>query len=519
MLNCVGNILTQFFIMKKVTISVCVKNEQATIINCLNSIIRSISDIKDPYLFKIIICFNGTVDNSRILVEKWKTKVGDIKIIIIDLPEGNLVSAQRACMQSKENDGDYFAFFDADIILDSQCLSELLCELSNPKVVVTYAISHPEYRKDESLIERTMNLYDKGPSIYSDRKHLHGRTFITKDWNIPEVDPPLMVDDIYLSFYFLNKYGASSIKRVASAIVYFHQIRSWSDYYRVYRRRNIELHKCLALFPEFSDTPKDQINRQIIWKKFWEAPINNKFLWLMLFIYKRIASLKYNYDKFVNPVNREQWETPITSKRARTDPYLILIEGLDCSGKKTLARIMYSRFIDKGISSEIINGPLGPKWYRRISQIVSLNNFPNFIRSFVYSIEILLASRKAAGSSADIVIQTSSVLRSSAYANIKNIRFRWYLYKLFSYRVPLYDKVLYLTVSYEERKKRHTHQIAAGENSDLSTRRFIGESFFNKLENVLEELLEKHFNEVCRINTEKKSPTEIADSVLKDIHV
>ncbi len=469
--------------MTKVSLAICVKNEERSIVRCFDSLVQSANQVQSSFEMYYYVCFNGTTDSSKKLFEAWMEKHKlPPHLKIIELQEGNLVEAQRAIHTQAENDGcKYFGYFDADIIINLHTVPELVEALEDDDSVVSaYAVSVPLKRSvQNSIIEKAMNLYDAGQSIYGERKHMHGRAFITKDWCIPKTDPPLLVDDVYLSFYYLTKYGPMSIKKCVRSVVMFHQIQSLRDYYRVYRRRNIEVMKCLTLFPEFKKLPGDQINRKFIWKEYFAS--KNIVLWTILLLVKKYSKIRLELERFWSPVIREQWETSITSKRSRTTPFLILIEGLDCSGKKTLARDLVRAYSSKGIASSINVGPLGPFWYQKASELVSLHRAPNFLRSFIYSLEIILGSREAKIKSGDIVFQVSSILRSSAYAKISNNTLRWLIFRLFAFRVPKYDYVIYLTSSYAERKRRHVYQLASGENSDTSKDVLRLKNFFRNL--------------------------------------
>lgn len=513
-----GNTISRLFYMKTILVAVCVKNEESTILPCLDSVSEAISHASGSYAFKLYICLNGSTDNSKALIETWSKNQRNFDIEIIILQEANLIEAQRAIVNSAGNRYGYYSFFDADIVLEKDALLLLIKKLEDSKdTVVTYALSIPVARKNETFVEKVMNLYNKPGGIYTKRKHLHGRAFVTKDWSIPTTNPTLLVDDIYLSFYYLTKYGLASIQQIQEAKVYFFQIRTLGDFYRVYRRRRIELHKLFTLFPKFKLLPKDQIDRKIVWKLFLKERFYNKLLWFSHHLFTLISKYRFLMEKFWLPTNREQWEQPITSKKSNTEPILILIEGLDCSGKKTTSRLLTKKLRERGISSTINIGPLGPKWYRKVSEIVSLNSFPNAIRSLVYGLEIVIGRKEVNKPSPDIVIQVSSVLRSAAYAYATKKMLRWNLFRLFSWRIPRYQLAIYLTSDYNERKKRHAMQVAAGENSDSIQIRFKTEQIFLQIEKKLRELMTKEFGFYQTFDTGTQSIEGIVDKIINDI--
>ena len=403
----------------KHAIGVCAKNEQATIISTLNSIIKSTMRLDSFESWRIFICLNGSTDQTEELVKTWLRKNKNLPAELIVLPLPNLIEAQREIVKlARIKNCDTFLFFDADIILDEFCIPELVHSVSENKVQAAYAVSIPKTRQQATLLEQSLNLYDTSPTIFTPRKHLHGRAFIIKDWKIPKVDPSLLVDDIYLSFYLLSTYGPESIRKVDTAKVGFNQVTTFRDYYRAARRRNMELRKCFTLFPHFKDLPSDQVNRMIIWKRFTKESPKRILLWLYLLGAKKLVSWMYKLDKFFNPINRPQWMVVESSKKTRDMPLLVLFEGLDCSGKKTTARMLQQELTHHGVTSIIHSGPLGPKWYNFIVRMVSLHKTPNLIRSIVYSFEGLGDSRAIIKYNTDIIIQVSSPTRSWAYARV-----------------------------------------------------------------------------------------------------
>ncbi len=397
------------------------------------------------FSIEVYICFNGTTDNSRQLVETWISRQQKLKPCLLVLPEANLVEAQRLVIQHASRRNKFFGFFDADIILNKDAITLLARQLeADNSCIVVYARSVAIPRSRLTITERIMNLYDSRECIYSRRKYLHGRAFMTTDWSIPRCDPVLCVDDIYLSFYYLTKYGRDSIRYVPEAQVSFRQIRTFSDYYRVYRRRNIEVRKCLGLFPEFLALPKDQVNRQLQWRKLWMAPIGTKALWLLFFLYRWVAKVCFAIETRSFSRHSGQWKDSITSKRTRLLPFLVLIEGYDFSDRERVANMLHQCLSRLGISSELNTGPLGPRWYRKFYQLVSSNSYADAVRRLVYRLEIMIGSRTARTHQSDVVIQISSIVRYEAYAVASGHHLELVAYRLFSRRLPKYDLSVFL---------------------------------------------------------------------------
>ncbi len=468
----------------KVAIGVCARNEEACIIQTLDSILVSAARIENLD-WSLFVCANGCTDTTVDLVRSWWKGNPGCKGTLVVLDQANLVEAQREIVNiSKAAGYSSIIFFDADVVVDPLCIGALLNAAQADEVQAVYAVSVPITRDKRTLIERALNQYDLSSSVFTERKHLHGRGFLIKDWYIPMTSPKLVADDMYLSFSLLKKYGPQSIKKVPSAKVYFRQIISFTDFYKAYRRRSIELNKCLALFPEFKLLPADQINRRILWKKLFSESSRRLLLWFVLFFFKLVSRIRYAFEKNIS----EEWIPTDTSKRTKYRPILVLVEGLDCSGKKTVSRILQQKFLDAGISCRVNKGPLNSRGYRALSRLVSLYPFPNVIRSLVYSLEGIGEKEWFRYFSTQVVVQISSPYRNWAYAHCNKSHLRIFISQKIKRFIAHYDFIFFLTAPYGIRLQRHAAQVSSGENPDHIEKRFFGEQKFNEMEFILKNL-------------------------------
>jgi thymidylate kinase len=481
----------------KIAIGICARNEESSIIPMLDSLMPAV--LKDPNSieFHVFICANGCSDQTIPLVQAWQAKNYTIPSSLFIADEANLIESQRTIVtKAKRSSFESVIFLDADIIVNKNCLSELVRNSVDEKVKAAYAVSIPIERKNQSLIEKALNLYDTSFGIFSERKHLHGRAFLIKidAWNIPKTSPKLIADDIYLSFYLLKNFGCESIKKITTAKVSFNQVSSYADFYKAFRRRSLEINKCLDLFPDFKCLPPDQVNRSFLWKNLIKEPIKNIFLWLLLLFVKKVVKLQFKIESLFEFEENNQWVATKTSKKIDPDkkPILVLIEGLDCSGKKTTARLLQNKLIENGISCVINIGPLKSKIYRSISRLVSLYRFPNFIRSIVYAFDGLGDRKWYKNFSSEVVIQVSSPMRNWAYALVNKKYLRILIMFFIKNSLPKYYLVWYLTAPYNTRIERHVSQVKCKENRDNPKDRFPGEIVFNKMESKLKRLLNNH---------------------------
>jgi thymidylate kinase len=478
----------------KIAIGICARNEESSIIPMLDSLISPVLKNPNGIKFHIFICANGCNDQTVPLVQAWRAKNYAVPSSLFVMDEANLVESQRTIVNETKKFGfESIIFLDADIIVDKNCLSELVKNSVDEKIKVAYAVSIPIQRKSQSLMEKTLNLYDTSCGIFSERKHLHGRAFLIKidAWDIPNTSPRLIADDIYLSFCLLKNFGCNSIKKIPTAKVGFNQVSSYADFYKAFRRRSLEINKCFTLFPDFRYLPPDQINRSFLWKNLIREPFKNIFLWMFLLSVRKMAKLQLKIESLFEFEENRQWIATKTSKKIDPGkkPILVLIEGLDCSGKKTTARLLQNKLIEDGVSCVINIGPLKSKIHRSISHLVSRHKFPNFIRSVVYAFDGVGDRKWYKNFTSEVVIQISSPMRNWSYALVNKKYLRIFIMFLIKNKIPKYNLIWYLTAPYDIRVKRHAFQAKNKENPDEIKNRFPGESIFKKMESKLKTLL------------------------------
>jgi hypothetical protein len=192
----------------------------------------------------------------------------------------------------------------------------------------------------------------------------------------------------------------------------------------------------------------------------------------------------------------------------------LLIEGLDCSGKKTTARLLQQKILSHGIPCIVNIGGLGSKRYQSVARFVSSRKCSNFVRSLVYSIDGYRDYLWYRRFSTQIVIQVSSPMRSWAYAHINKKYWNILLSIFFKSQLPEYDNIWYLTAKYEDRLVRHKFQSEQNENPDVLEQRFTGKNNFEEMEVYLKRMLKlKGLNE--EYNSSIYSSDEITTKMLE----
>jgi glycosyltransferase involved in cell wall biosynthesis len=301
----------------KLGVGICARNEEAGIIATITSVVQSLCSVAYPLDWELIICINGSTDSTAELVKQWmmNTQVQNTSLEQIETP--NLVEAQRLIANRLQDTGaNMLAFFDADILVEVECVSELLSIAAEDSIRAVYARSVPINNVNATLVEKCLNLYDSNNNVFSKRRHLHGRAFIIKEWWIPATNPQLLADDIYLSCDLLYRFGQDAIAMSPKAKVYFHQISTAADFYRAQKRRNQELNKCLQLFPHFSSLPTEQLNRRVVWSNLLAEPLPQIFLWILLLGLKSFCRLRFYFDSSSSGGSGGVWDITTTSKKA-----------------------------------------------------------------------------------------------------------------------------------------------------------------------------------------------------------
>jgi glycosyltransferase involved in cell wall biosynthesis len=286
----------------------------------------------------LVVCLNGCTDNTSNVVQEFARKNPKNYFHVLSSEEG-LVTSQRKIIE--EFPADIYVFSDADDVISEHSLESLVSTLENDEnLSATYARTEPLVQgKKNNLCNKIAYLYDT-QEMLTKRHYLHGRLFALRDWFIPTGEEilqrfvpdmiqkklmlyslngsPLLTDDIFLSSYLLNKYGVESIKQVDDALCYSWPTSSFSDWYRVYRRRNIEMEKMYKWFPEFNYL-KPYLNRKTDWTRWLHGSLSNKLLWLCFLCMRALFFLRLRLEFFlvffINHKPLAQWQPARSTKR------------------------------------------------------------------------------------------------------------------------------------------------------------------------------------------------------------
>ncbi|MFA6525805.1 MAG: HAD hydrolase family protein [Candidatus Buchananbacteria bacterium] len=320
------------------TVGIPAKNEATNIYSALESISKAVIFCRiKKYI--IVVCVNGCTDDTEKEFRRFKKDHPKIACELIRSRPG-LVNAQR--MIVNKFPAEIFVFPDADGLIAEDSIKLLVDALKgNSQLAVTYAktVSLAKDKINMNLAEKIGRLYDS-QAMLSPRQYFHGRLFATRHWHIPtdyEVSRRakncrrskmmlkycsngilLSADDVFMSSYFIDKFGLNSIRQVAKAKCYSWPISSFYDWLNVYRRRNIEMEKMKCWFPEYNYL-WPHLNRRTDWKKWQKSGFGDGLIWLIYLAMKgffwmclKLEFLLLNIGIYEPPT---QWKAAVSTKK------------------------------------------------------------------------------------------------------------------------------------------------------------------------------------------------------------
>lgn len=326
--------------MYQLVIGIAAKNEENCIFECLESVEKALLAYNQSS--QILVCLNNCTDNTEEEVIRFASS-SVIEVLVLH-STGSLISAQRTIFYATKVRP--IVFLDADSRITAKTLRSLIEGLKMP-VVLTYAKSVNRTSNNHlTLVTKVFNLYQTGKFL-TKRYYFHGRVFATYEWNFPteleilerayntnsfhllKYGKGLLLDDVFLSAYLLNKYGDSAIKEIKTAKVEHRPIKKWRDWWRTYRRIRIEMIKIETWFSEYSSL-KPKLYRKTNWKVWNKANISEKILWLIYLLFKLVSNLSVRSEimlaKFTRYRPSNQWKVAESTKLVSDDRKIIMFD-------------------------------------------------------------------------------------------------------------------------------------------------------------------------------------------------
>jgi hypothetical protein len=273
-------------VTSSLSIGVPARGENATLLPCLQALRAAVLRLGSTIQVETLVCLNGPPDGSDDTITKVLRDPAyhPLNLRLLHSPEGK-ISAEAEIHKQRQLHG-YLCFLDADCKVDPNCFAALVRAMeTNPSVQVAYAKGSPLRHPRRTLIERLQSIHYRNSDLLTERRYLHGRCFIQRQWFLPEFNPrqpPVrdriavctrrlrtllqlelgpLVDDIYLSRLLTYQYGPGAIMEVPGARVRYTAPRSLHDVFFARRRVLLENRRLDILFPELAHLQPLYFNR------------------------------------------------------------------------------------------------------------------------------------------------------------------------------------------------------------------------------------------------------------------
>lgn len=306
--------------MKKIFVGIPVYNEEDLIIKCLDSVYSSLKILKNIE-YKVVICFNGTTDESKNRVQENISKFSNLSII--ESQKGKTKAIHKIIELNKKY--DYGIFVDSDTIMDNKCILNILnkFEKSNPYL---FCITGNPIPITNNLISKIINIRRIYPdsqippksfkNFENKRNYIHGRIYALKNNIFEEILKSTFQnskgDDTYLSYFLIHKFERKSFLELNTANVYYVPVLSLKGWW----------HKHTRIWSDMSNVEKMEQN----FKKFkpymgckinWEYVFNQKIKIIMFFILERLLiHLGFILFRFTSKFIKYGWKRLDETKKS-----------------------------------------------------------------------------------------------------------------------------------------------------------------------------------------------------------
>ncbi len=326
--------------MCKFVIGIAAKNEEYSIYECLESVENALLSYNKNS--QILVCLNNCIDNTEEEVIRFASS-SKIEVTVLHAT-GSLISAQGTIFYATNIRP--VVFIDADSRISAETLRNLVEGLRKP-VVLTYAKSISRGTNgSQHLVTKVFELYQTG-KLLTKRYYFHGRVFATNEWTFPneleileraynsnsfhllKYGKGLLLDDVFLSAYLLNKYGDKAIKEIKTSEVEHKPIKKWMDWWRTYRRIRIEKIKIETWFSEYN-LLRPKLYRRTNWKAWRKASISEKYHWILYLLFKEFSDISIRseilFAKFTRYRPSNQWQVAKSTKLVTDDRKIIIFD-------------------------------------------------------------------------------------------------------------------------------------------------------------------------------------------------
>jgi glycosyltransferase involved in cell wall biosynthesis len=312
-----------------IPVIITAKNEENSILNCINSLSEGIESLKEKFIIKLVIVLDDCTDKTESIVRK----IDNLEIL---KSSGGIVEAQRIAWETFNN-CDFIIFSDADILIEKEALNYVIKSMmENKRLKIAYPKKSPITPKRSTPLANALYIYNKHNGFQTKRQYFNGRFFAVRDWYIPTTsslmrniesleksnfyrfEDGIRADDIFLSRHFLSNFGSSSIKEIDLGGIYYHPPETYRGMYRTYRRMRMEIERLNLLLPDSEITHRNHGVRKYDIAKILKAKISDVVYWYIFRFFLQICKCHYFFEKmwYQNLTNRKcpAWEVIEESK-------------------------------------------------------------------------------------------------------------------------------------------------------------------------------------------------------------
>ncbi|MEK7664837.1 MAG: glycosyltransferase family 2 protein [Patescibacteria group bacterium] len=293
------------------TIGIPIRNEEKNLesfIKSLSTAINILCHTLPKLKIEVLFCINNTTDNSKDIVRKIAFEnISNVSLIESEPGKMNAITKIAHTRLFKDSMN---CFIDADIILEKNCLLNLVQDLLDHKnIFLVYSSVHPNQNERQGFMQKIQKTHYNLREHINARKYFHGRAYIIRSSEILERNLRLSnkhpnwglikgpyVDDIYLSRVIFHEYGPKSIREVTRAKVFFFPPKNIKDFYLGQRRLLLEIERLNLLYPEHVYIQKKYFKKKINWSYFLYAKLSDFFKYLPYFFIEEGTRLLIRFE-------------------------------------------------------------------------------------------------------------------------------------------------------------------------------------------------------------------------------
>jgi len=210
--------------MKKISIGICIYNEEKNIGRLLDSILRQ--RLENGMISEVIVVSSGSTDNSDMIVRELAKKDGRIRLLRQERREGKASAVNYFLKEAKE---EIVVVSSGDVIFEENCLENLIRPFDDPKVGMT-SVNPIPVNPRRSFTGYVSCMHWK---LHNKFKR-HGETIAFRKSLVRKLPYDTAVDEAWIESVVVKR--GYKIVHVDNAIVYNKGPESVSDFLKQRRR-------------------------------------------------------------------------------------------------------------------------------------------------------------------------------------------------------------------------------------------------------------------------------------------